>query len=240
MIKNASYYFIAFVLLFGSCTSETKKYDERAIDYLDNLSATIGEINSCSYTLNAIISEDNETEIIKEHDVYMRGPNKMHIYTTGTEGRKGIWYDGSVFAYFSYDKNVFDTIAAPGDIITTINEIHDKYGIYFPASDFFYPTLTDDLIDNFNEVLFGGDENLDGVDCVVVEASRKDRIVYIWIEKESYLPHKMMVNQIGGLNRSYEALFSNWRINPNLPDILFEFEPPANSTREKIQPKKNK
>ena len=37
---------------------------------------------------------------------------------------------------------------------------------------------------------------------------------------------------------SYQAVFSNWRVNPKLSDIMFEFEPSDNYTREKLQIKK--
>jgi len=238
MIKTTTYYILATALLIVSCTSDKGRYDVRAVEYLDNLSETIGNLNSCSYTLNTVVLQGNEAEFTKEHDVYMRGPDKMYIHTNGTIGRKGFWYDGSTFAYFSYDKNIFDTVDAPGNIIAAIDQLHNKYGIDFPAADFFYPSFTDDIIDNFNEVLFIGDENIDDIDCVVIRASDEDKVLILWIEKDSKLPHKMSIVQTNESGNSYVAVFSNWRINPQLPDILFEFEPPVNSTREKLQPKK--
>lgn len=238
MIKQVTYYLIAATLFLVSCTSDDGIYDERAVEHLDNLSETIGNLNSCSYTLVTKVSEGSESELSNEHDVYMRGPDKMHIHTNGTKGRKGFWYDGSSFAYFSYNKNTYDVVGAPGNIITAIDELHHKYGIDFPAADFFYPYFTDDILDNFNEVLFLGHENIDNVDCFVIKASNEDNVLKIWIEKDSNLPHKMSIVQTNDSDNSYEAVFSNWRINPKLPDVLFEFKPPANSKREKLQPKK--
>jgi len=238
MIKTTTYYLIAATLFFVSCTSDNGKYEQVAVNHLDKLSETIGNLNSCSYTLNTVVHKGAESEFINEHDVYMRGPDKMHVHTNGTKGQKGFWYDGSNFAYFSYDKNTFDTISATGNIITVIDQLHNKFGIDFPAADFFYPTLTDDILDNFNEVILVGDENIDNVDCVVILASNDNIVLKIWIEKDSDLPHKMSIKPSDKSESSYEAVFSNWRINPSLPDMLFEFEPPANSKREKLQPKK--
>ena len=36
-------------------------------------------------------------------------------------------------------------------------------------------------------------------------------------------------------DKYYEAEYSNWRVNPKLPDIMFEFQPPAGSKQVKFQ-----
>lgn len=235
MIKKIVYYLIAATLFFVSCTSDNGKYEKGAIDHLDKLSETIGNLNSCSYTLNTVVSKGTESEFSNEHDVYMRGPDKMHIHTNGTKGQKGFWYDGSSFAYFSYNKNTYDTVSAASNIIAAIHQLHNDYGIDFPAADFFYPTFTDDILDNFNEVLLVGDENIDDVDCVVILASNDDIVLKIWIEKDSNLPNIVSITPFDKSASSYKAVFSNWRINPPLPNMLFEFAPPPNSKREKLQ-----
>lgn len=238
MFKVIVYAFISLNLLLAGCSSSTKKYDVRAIESLDLISETLGQINSCSFTLNTVVTKDNKTEVTKEHDVYLRGPDKMYIYTVGANERKEIWYDGKTFAQFIYGENVYDTISTGNDIISAIHDIHSKYGINFPASDFFYPTLTDDLIDNFDEIMLLNDEIINGVKCTTIQASREGKTIDIWIEKESNLPTKMRVKQTDKTKLDYEATFHNWRINPVLPDILFKFEPPTNSTRKKLQPKR--
>lgn len=238
MIKTTTYFLIALFLVLGSCTSNNQKYDEKAVSSLDALSETIGNLNSCSYTLNTLVSEGDEIEFRNEHDLYMRGPDKLHIHTIGTKGKKGFWYDGSSFAYFSYDKSSYDTVSAPNNIIAAIDELHNKYGIDFPAADFFYPSFTDDILDNFNHVMYMGDENIDELDCVVIKASNENVVLKIWIEKYTNLPHIISIVKTNDSINSYEAVFSNWRLNPILPDLLFEFAPPINSTRVKLQPKK--
>jgi len=234
-------YFLALLtvtLFMWSCTSTSGKYDKKAIEHFDKLSETIGQLNSCSYTLNSASTIGNITEFSNESDVYFRGPNKMYINIVGTKGTKGFWYNGTRFAYYAYDKHIFDTIAAADNIIAVIDQLHNEYGIDFPAADFFYPTFTDDVIDNFNEVLNIGVKEHNGVECVVVEAINNEKTMQIWIDKNTNLPHMMTVVKSDNIGDSYEAVFSNWRINPQLPDLLFEFMPPSNSTRVKLQSKK--
>ena len=85
--------FLAF--LITSCNSVNNNegvYDEEAVVNLDKISERIGELNSVSYTLNTFVEEANADgdldQFSNTHDVYLRGPNKMHIHTKGTKGEK--------------------------------------------------------------------------------------------------------------------------------------------------------
>ncbi len=226
---------ILTVILLVSCTSNHGKYDKRAVAHLDKLSKTIGNLNSCSYTLNTIVMMGDDTISSNENDVYMLGPDKLHVYSVGSVGKKGYWYDGRTFSYFSYINNTFDTIELTGNIITAIDKVHENYGIDFPAADFFYPSFTDDILDNFDRVLLMHDEKVDNVICFVIKAVSDEMVLKIWMAKKTNLPIELLINHKGDRAKSYNAIFSNWRLDPSLPSMLFEFEPPLGSTIEKLQ-----
>ena len=235
MLKNTILYFIVLSMFIGSCSSLDKeeKYDTRAIKNLDKMSEMIGELNSCSYTLSTNINKLDDsnklTHFANEHDVYMRGPNRLYIHSSGTQGEKSYWYNGNRFSYYSYKENAFDTIPVRGNILEAIDYIHYNFGIDFPAADFFYPTLTDDLINNFSTVLDKSDEN---GKYQIIEASNDDKTLEIWIEKENLLPYKLSMISNDDCGISYEGVFSHWRVNPFLPDLLFEYKPSADSKRK--------
>jgi hypothetical protein len=241
MIKNIISYTIVSMFLLVSCQTATndKEYDTRAITTLDSLSSVIGELNSCSFSLDTELkNSDNSKTSVNQHDVYMRGPNKMYIHSNGNKGEKGYWYNGKQLAFLNYTKSTFDTISAPDNIISTIDFIHNKYGVDFPAGDFFYPTLTDDVIENYNKVFYIGNKTIDNIECVAISAYNGKESLYIWVDKRTYLPYKMVIEKIGEPTNIYEATFSNWKINPNLHDLLFQFTPKSTSTRVKLISKK--
>ncbi|MFK5878700.1 MAG: DUF2092 domain-containing protein [Flavobacteriaceae bacterium] len=238
MIKNTLIYSLLFSLLLMSCTSKEKgEYDTRAIESLDKLTETIGALASCSYTLNTISSKNEENKTVSEHDVYMGGPSKMYIHTVGTKGEKSYWYNGEDLAYYSYDKNEYATIEASGSILDIVEHINQNYGIDFPALDFFYPTLTDDIMNNYNTILFIGDETIDKVSCTLIEATNDNKVLQIWISNETNLPHRMVISSDTDQNDFYDIVFSNWRTNQDLPDLLFAFEAPTNSERIQLKSK---
>lgn len=239
-MKKPFLYFFLIPIFFLSCGTETKKgeYDTRAVESLDKLTETIGDLTSFSYTVNGYIVNEKGEEFSKESDVYLRDSNKMFIENTGTAGDKSFWYNGEKFAYFLFNKNEYDIVKAPDNTLKLIDSIHSKFGIYFPAADFLFPTLTDDMLDNYDQLLYFGVEKVGEADCIALEATNEETIVQIWIDEKTNLPHKMIVSSKNNENKYYEGTYSNWRINPKFPDIMFEFQPPTGSERKKLVEKK--
>jgi len=236
MINKTILYSILASFFLLSCTSKDKEqYDTRAIETLDVMSHTLGELSACSYTLNAFIVEEDGAEHFTEHDVYMRGPNKMYIHSAGSRGNRSYWYDGDHMSYYSFDKNVYATIEAPDNIVQMIDYISSKHDIDFPAADFFYPGFTDDILAEFDYVLFAGDELVDGIKSTSVFMSNDTDTVQIWVDKASNLPLKLVIYSKDNASEYYEATFSNFRSNPVLPDLMFDFKPPINSESTELK-----
>ena len=230
-------YSILSVLFFVSCNSSSEgEYDSRAVDSLDKLSEVIGNLSSLSYTVDSYSVDKDSVAISKLSDVYLRGADKMFIENSGTNGNKSFWYDGKTFSYFLFNKNEYDILDAPDGTLKLIDSINSKYGIYFPAADFLYPTLTDDILANYDSLLYADDEKVEDIDCVYLEANNAENTVQVWIAKSSNLPVKMVITSKTDENKYYEAVYSNWKLNPELPDIMFEFQPPSGSTQVKFQP----
>lgn len=241
MAKIKILYLILASILLASCTStDENQYDTRAVELLDLMSETIGELESASYTLDAEAIMADGTVRYKQSDVYMRGYDKMYTHSTGTKGDQGTWYNGSTLAYYSFNKNTYAVIDAPDNIIKTIDFVHDKYGYNFPAADFFYPSFTDDILEEFDHVLFLGDVMLDGRESSSIVANNKQMTLQIWFDKTSHLPLKFLLDPVSTDTEFYQASFSNFRANPELPDLMFEFKPPINSEKTEFESNKAK
>jgi len=248
VVKNNLLPFLALCFFIFSCGSNPGNqdgvYDTRAVEVLDKMSETIGALNSCSYTLNTYMYEHDAAgqaiSYSKENDVYMRGPDKMHIRVNGTKGEYGYWYDGSELSYYNYDQNIHDIVDAPERIMEAIDFLHEKYGIDFPASDLFYPTITDDILEHFDTVLYFDNITINEVSCELIEATNERNVLQLWIETKTNLPYKILLAGQSDNTNYYEGVFSNWRVDPVLPDIMFEFKPPSNSTRVQIKLKSEK
>ena len=234
---------IFFILLFTMSLqifAQESRFDSTAILILDKMSSVIGDLSSCGYTLNTSNDQiDVELGLVKQftvHQVYMVGPDKMLVDSHGEKGHRGFWYNGKQLAYYSYTENNYAVIDAPSNIISTIDTVNKTYGIEFPAADFFYPTFTDDLIENNDEIVFVGKSIIIDKDCFHIIARNSVMSIQIWISDDAlFLPVRTVIVYYDvSPNQQYEATFSNWQINPELPNAIFEFSPPRDANRLKL------
>ena len=229
---------LSAIVLFGCSANKKGLYEADAINALDDLTEVIGQLKSCSFTLNTSVvrAETESTEpVFKTLDLYMRGSNNMYYYSESNNERVGHWYNGEKLAVFNFDNNQYDIMDAPATIMETINLFHKDFKVTFPAADFFYPTLTDDIIQNCDTVIISGTKVIDDVECTEINATNENIDIYILIEKETNLPKALAIYYLGDREgEHFLSLFSNWRKDPNLPDNIFKFSPPENATKISI------
>lgn len=225
---------LSLLIIFAlKVPAQNFQIDTIAVMLLDKMGSVIGEMNSCSFTLNTSNDvTDVDLGLVKyfnQHQVYLVGPDKMLINSTGDNGHKGFWYNGKQLAYYSYTENNFAVIDAPPTIIATIDSVHKTYGIDFPAADFFYPTFTDDLINQSDQIIFAGKSKIGMKDCFHIIARNKAMGIQIWISDDAmFLPVKLAIAYYDmNPNIQYEATFADWKINDQIPKAMFDFTPPA-------------
>ena len=236
-MKN--YFFLLAFLLPLITNAQEKKLDSVAILILDHMSDVIGELESCTFSLTSAYDvNDPDYGLIKinnQDEVLFSGPNKLLVHIDGDKGKKGFWYNGEHLVYYSYTENNYGIIDTPDTTIATIETVHADYGIYFPAADFFYPSYTDDLIDDFDSIQFLGAKFIGETQCLLIKASNEKMDFLLWVANDAYkLPKRYVIVYKNQNNMQYEATFNNWVLNPIIPDAVFEFTPPAKASLIKI------
>ncbi|MFD2201338.1 DUF2092 domain-containing protein [Shivajiella indica] len=234
---------LSFLVAISLYAQESSHFDNRAVVLLDRMSEVIGELNSCSFKLNA--SSDKvlpEVGLVKEffkHQIQFVGPDKMHIQTNAPTNNHFYWYNGDIMMYYSLTYNHYGFIETPDNIIETIDMVNAEYGVDFPAADFFYPTFTDDLIDHSDTIHYLGLVNVDGVDCHHIIAVGPEQHLQLWLRNDTFtLPHRFVIlEKSENYTLQYEGIFSEWMINPYLPESIFDFVVPESAKRLTIVPK---
>jgi hypothetical protein len=233
------------IFICGLCAqvrAQAPKIDTVAVFLLDRMSAMIGDLHSCSVSINSTYDiNSREFGLIKHsdsHELYLHGANKLLVTSEGDKGTNNIMYNGTVLTYYSHDKNQYGQIAIEAPVMSMIDSVNKAYGIVFPAADFFYPTFVDDILAEAKNLAFLGMTKVGGKDCFHIAGTAKDKTFQFWISDDAfYLPVKVVIVYTGQENRpQYESTFSNWQINPELPDALFEFSAPPLAKKIKMVP----
>ena len=227
-------------LIVLAADGQARTYDTVAILILNRMSGVISEMESCSFKL----SSESDTvqrpygmvKMFSNFEVFMSGPDKMMMIARGPKGHRQFVYDGHQLAYYSFDENNYGVIPAPSTTIRTIDSINEQYGIEFPAADFFYPAFTDDVMENADSIRYLGMVTIDGKECFHILVYGKAIDLQIWVANDAYtLPSKFAIvykRQEG--NPQYMASFTEWNINPKLPDVMFTFLPPPGASLIRI------
>ena len=224
---------LLFISFFGYA-QEVKDIDSTAIFILDKMADVIGDLEAVSFDLDTSTDKlDANKNIVKHYTnstISFSGSDKLRIRTEGTKGRNGFYYDGSYMSYYNYDENNYITLEAPGSTLEMIDEMHVDYDFQFPAVDFFYPSFTDDMMEQFTSIKFLGKKTIDDEECYHIMATNKDLNVQIWVTNNTYLlPKRFVIIYKNKSNLQVESTFSNWLLNPNIPDAVFDFLAPPNA-----------
>jgi hypothetical protein len=237
--------FLFVLLVFSASTplhAQSGRIDSVAVSILDHMSAVIGDLGSCSITVKSNYDVQSvHLGLVKhsnEEQVYMQGPNKMLIRSEGDKGSRSFVYNGNTLSYYSYDKNQFAEVEAAGTLMEMIDTVNKLYGVDFPVADFFYPSFVDDIISDAINLVYLGTTNVDGKECFHIAGTAKDKTFQFWISNDPfYLPIKMVIVYTAKeMNPQYEAVLSNWQINPSLPGSLFDFTPPPKAKKIRLSP----
>ncbi len=235
--------FIVMSLFAASLGCYAQTYDPVAVSILDRMSEIIGDLSSVKYSVSTsrdLVDFDfGQTTSYNTHEVYMTGPDKMLVNSNGDNGHKEYWYNGTKICYYNFDENNYAEMETPPTIIETIDTINKLYGIDFPAADFFYPTFTDDLMSMSDKINFGGIKLQQGKDCFHIIADSKEMTLQFWISNDAtMMPKRMVINYKNKKDvLRYEALFTEWQLNPVLPLSMFDFLIPAGASVVRLVPK---
>jgi hypothetical protein len=233
---------IFICVVVTQANAQSHKIDTVAVSILDKMSTVIGELSSCSVTIKANYDVNSkELGLVKHSDdqqLYLHGPNKLLVRSDGDKGTRYFSYNGKTLTHYSLDKNQYSQVQAPASIMDMIDSVNKIYGIDFPVADFFYPTFVDDILAESKNLTFLGITKVNDKDCFHIAGTAKDKTFQFWISDDAfYLPLKVVIIYTGKENNpQYEAVLSNWQVNPDLPDALFEFNAPPKAKKIKMIP----
>lgn len=230
-MKNKLILLVLLLLSILGFSQENKTIDSTAVFILDKMSAVIGDLESVNFHLsNSEDKLDEENNIIKHYstsDIYFSGSDKLMVKTERAKGKVGFWYDGSLLTFYNYSENNYVSLETPETTLEMIDKMHDEYNFQFPAADFFYPTFTDDILEHFDSIKFLGSKTIDGENCYHIMANNKDLNIQLFISNKTHLlPKHFVIIYKNKSNLQYQSTFSNWSLNPNIPEAAFDFLPP--------------
>ena len=130
--------FIFLLINIPSFSQDDQSIDSLAVQVLDRMAEFIGGMNSVSFTANITQDVDgSKFGLVKEfsrNEVYMVGPDKMHVQSIGTDGHRGYWYNGESLVYYAngiqnyFLENKIDATAIEGVVVSSVvPDLNEKF-----------------------------------------------------------------------------------------------------------------
>jgi len=207
--------------------------EPKAMDILKACASRLAAAKSMSFT--AVVSYESPSRLgppliyTTEGEILMQRPDKLRVITQGDGPVGEFYYNGKTMTGFAPAENLVAVAEAPPTIDDMVVAAYDKAAIYFP----FATVIAADPFKVFSEGLtqafyIGPSKVIGGTATDMVCVVNDVVFQQIWIGAEDKLPRMARAVFHGdpaGLRHQIE--FSNWQIDPDIPEGAFASEKAA-------------
>ena len=113
----------------------------------------------------------------------------------------------------------------------------ERFGITMPLEDFIRSDPHKDLLQKVTSGADLGTVNVTGVPCEHLAFTQTNIDWQVWIENgPRAVPRKFVITyKDEPESPQFTAIFSDWDFTTNLPDFVFQFEPPPGASEIKVK-----
>jgi len=220
-----------------SASKPSTDLEPRVLNALKAMSDQLHAAKSYSFTVR-LIQEEPATngqmlEFFKVIHVDVVHPNKLRLVEKSDGSEMGVWYDGKNVTMMPASKHIYAVLPAAPTLNATLAILRDRLDtnqfVRTFLSDDPYATLTDGL-STANEVGF---VDVGGQKVLQTAFTEPDANWQMWLTgPEQVLPSRLAVvyKTVEGAPR-VELEFSDWNLDPHIPDQAFVFTKPAGAVQ---------
>jgi hypothetical protein len=188
---------------------------------------------------DAVLSGGHKLSTTKIMQAMVRRPNGVHIEVQSPKHTRGIWYDGKTVTMLDRVKNLYGVVDAPDNIDAMVDAVEEKFGISIPLEDLI---LADPYASAIKAVKAGasfGKATILGTPCQHIAFGTDNVDWQLWVADDTHLPRKIVITYKNeDADPQFTAIFSDWKLNADIPDSEFNFSPPPGAAKINVLPAK--
>ncbi len=164
--------------------------------------------------------------------VSLERPNEMKVVTSGDGPPTEFLYDGKSILEFLPASNMVAEAAAPPTLEAMLDDVYDKYGLYFPFIHFVVEDSHKKMIEGLTSAFVMGQSKVVGGATTDVVALANDHVqVQLWIGADDKLPRLMWLTLTHNAQKPRRMTeFSDWKLGEPV-----DMTPPKAEGAEKIE-----
>ncbi len=193
---------------------------------LQQVSATLTHAHSLAFNVDVLreVQMDNGTRVnlVSRDTIVARRPDRLRADLRGDTSVANIYYDGQRVVIEEINSNLYAAAQAPSDINGVIDMLQDRLGVPLTIGTL----LRTDAQDRISRNTSG-----DVVTSSMLDGKPVDHLLMtsgtlkweLWVSQGERALPMMLVTTRDGLRTIYK--FSNWRLNPSVPEGAFHYTP---------------
>ncbi|MEJ8857616.1 DUF2092 domain-containing protein [Variovorax robiniae] len=202
----------------------------RMTDYLAGLKRFSVDSDS---TLEVVLKTGEKLQFDTAAKATVRRPDRLRAERGGEIVDQVFLYDGASLTLYSLDAKRFAVAPAPATLDAALDYARDRLDIVAPASDLLATNAFDRLTQGLLGAIVVGPSVVGGVKTTHLAFRGPEVDFQVWVQDgDKPLPRKYVITtrQVQGMPE-FASSFSNWKLDPEVPDSLFVFAPPKEARR---------
>jgi hypothetical protein len=224
--------------------SDVQKSEEQAMAVLKRTAAFLSQTQRFSVTVDmgfdAVQDSGQKIEFGETRKIVLRRPDRLRVDEMKRNGSKsGLVFDGKGLTVFHTKENVYATLARPGTVDDAIEYFLNDLDMRLPLAEMLSSHLDKTLPGHVRSAVYVEPSSIAGVPCDHVAFNGADADVQLWVAQgDKPLPQRVVITYIRIDGRpQFWAQFSEWNLEPNVPDSLFAFTPPPGAAKIAFSPR---
>ena len=188
-------------------------------------------------TFDEVLPSGQKIQYSSTSDLALSRPDHIHVESSSHLGDKRFWYDGKNMVLLDVGREVYAKESVTGNLEEALDYIVNKFGFAPPLSDFVYQDIYEALM---RDIVFGFYVDLqyiDGARCHHLAFVENNIDWQVWIEDSKQMVPRKIVITYKNISSSpqYSAVFSDWEMDPYLPEAMFNADLTITDDFEKIE-----
>jgi hypothetical protein len=232
-------------------TSPTAAPDSaaQAMAVLQRMAELLSQAQRFSVTadigFDAVQDSGQKIEFGETRKVVLRRPDRLRIDAVKRDGSQSVvLFDGKAITVVHPQENVYATAARPGSVDAAMAYFVHDLGLRLPLAELVNSHLAQRLPEQVRDAAYVESSSIAGVPCDHLALRGDEADLQVWIAQgQQPLPRRLVITYRHADGRpQFWAQFSDWNLEPAVPDALFAFTPPtgtaqiAFSPRQMLQP----
>lgn len=223
--------------------TDSPAVDPKAEEVLRATARYLSQAKSIGFSFQESFDEIDETGLRMQYSntrrVGLRRPDKLAAESQGDTVDREFRYNGRRAVLLDKRHNAYAVLEeAPETVDGLLEHLADRFGLVMPLEDLLYSDVYESVMSTAERVAYLGIHNVGEFKCHHLAFAQDVIDWQIWVEAGATpIPRKIVINYRQEYGHpAYQALITDWRVDLELPDALFEFSPPAGARQIEIAP----